>query len=238
VGLFTPLEYPGRLIVVEGIDGSGKSTQIQLLQKFLLSQGYPVVFTEWNSSELVKKTTKRAKRKQTLTPTTFSLLHATDFAHRFHHQVLPPLKAGMLVLADRYIFTAYARDGVRGVDPQWVRNLYRFSVEPDVAFYFRVPIEVGMQRILSGRPKLKYYEAGMDLNLSPDVRESFRIFQTRILEKYDAMTEEVGFTVIDATLPVNEQQRLVRERTLLALQGYAGRRHIVHVPRIYPEEEP
>jgi dTMP kinase len=219
--LFTRIKYPGRLIVVEGIDGSGKSTQIQLLQKFLASQGYPVVFTEWNSSELVKKTTKRAKRKQTLTPTTFSLLHATDFAHRFHHQVLPPLKAGMLVLADRYVFTAYARVAVR----------------PDVAFYFRVPIEVGMQRILSGRPKLKYYEAGMDLNLAPDVRESFRIFQTRILEKYDAMTEEVGFTVIDATQPVNEQQRLVRERTLLALQGYSGRRHIVFVPRLYPEVE-
>jgi dTMP kinase len=235
--LFTRIKYPGRLIVVEGIDGSGKSTQIQLLQKFLASQGYPVVFTEWNSSELVKKTTKRAKRKQTLTPTTFSLLHATDFAHRFHHQVLPPLKAGMLVLADRYVFTAYARDGVRGVDPRWVRNLYRFAVRPDVAFYFRVPIEVGMQRILSGRPKLKYYEAGMDLNLAPDVRESFRIFQTRILEKYDAMTEEVGFTVIDATQPVNEQQRLVRERTLLALQGYSGRRHIVFVPRLYPEVE-
>ena len=110
-----PHPYPGKLIIVEGIDGSGKSTQLQLLQKWLESQGHKVFFTEWNSSELVKDTTKKGKKSKSLTPTTFSLLHATDFATRLYHEILPPLKAGMLVLADRYMYTAFARDVVRGV---------------------------------------------------------------------------------------------------------------------------
>jgi len=210
---------------------------MMLLRKFLDSQGLPVVSTEWNSSELVKETTKRGKKKQNLTPTTFSLLHATDFAHRFHHLIMPPLKAGMIVLADRYVFTAYARDRVRGVDAAWVRNLYSFAVKPDIAFYFRVPIDVAMKRILSGRPKLKWYEAGMDLGLSGDINQSFKLFQSRILEEYDMMTPEVGFEVIDATLPVNRQQEAVRARVLDALRGYGGKRHIAVVPRIYPREE-
>ncbi|MEK7866859.1 MAG: thymidylate kinase [Planctomycetota bacterium] len=233
---FAPAVYPGRLIVVEGIDGSGKSTQLMLLRKFLESEGIPLIFTEWNSSELVRDTTKRGKRKQTLTPTTFSLLHATDFAHRFTYQILPPLKAGMLVLGDRYIYTAFARDTVRGMDPEWVRNLYRFAVRPTVAFYFRVPIEVAMKRILTGRVKLKYYEAGMDLGLSGDIGESFRLFQSRILQAYDAMASEVGFEVIDATLPVNEQQRIVRAKTMKAMEGYTTRRHIERMPRLYTRE--
>src|SRR5262245_54979497 len=222
--LFTKVNYPGRLIVVEGIDGSGKSTQITLLHKFLESQGYPVVFTEWNSSGLVRETTKRGKKKQNLTPTTFSLLHATDFAHRFHHQIVPPLKAGMIVLADRYVLPAYARDGVRGVDPVWVRNLYRFAVRPDVAFYFRVPIDVSMKRIITGRAQIKHYEAGMDLHLSADIVESFRIFQGRILDAYDAMREEAGFEVIDATLSVNEQQKMMRTKVVETLKNYKGKK--------------
>ncbi len=236
IELFTPTEHRGRLIIVEGIDGSGKSTQLSLLRKFLESQGYPVVFTEWNSSDLVKETTKRGKRKQNLTPTTFSLLHATDFAHRFHHAILPPLKAGMVVLADRYVFTAYARDAVRGCDATWVRNLYSFAVTPSVAFYFRVPIDVAIKRILTGRTKLKWYEAGMDMGLAPDERASFRLFQSRILEEYDAMTQEVGFDVVDATLPVNKQQEAMRGRVVAALNGYTGKKHIATLPRIYPSE--
>ncbi len=234
--LFTPVAHSGRLIVVEGIDGSGKSTQLMLLRKFLESEGYPLVFTEWNSSELVRETTKKGKKKQRLTPTTFSLLHATDFAHRFFYQILPPLKAGMMVLADRYVFTAYARDVVRGMDPEWIRNLYRFSVKPDVAFYFRVPIEVAMKRILSGRVKLKWYEAGMDLGISADIRESFRRFQSDIVEAYDRMAEEVGFFIVDGTLAVNEQQRIVRARALEVLSGFTARRHVVRSPRLYERE--
>ncbi|MFO0729911.1 MAG: hypothetical protein U0231_16125 [Nitrospiraceae bacterium] len=146
-----PHPYPGKLIIVEGIDGSGKSTQLQLLQKWLESQGHKVFFTEWNSSELVKDTTKKGKKSKSLTPTTFSLLHATDFATRLYHEILPPLKAGMLVLADRYMYTAFARDVVRGVSPAWVRKLYSFAITPDLAFYFKVPIDVAIDRLL-GEP--------------------------------------------------------------------------------------
>src|SRR5262252_3625418 len=136
-----PHNFPGKLIIVEGIDGSGKSTQLQLAMRYLQAKGYKPFFTEWNSADLVKTVTKKGKKKMSLTPMTFSLLHATDFAHRLVHNILPPLKAGMIVLADRYICTAFARDVVRGVSPSWVRDLYRFAVRPAISFYFRVPLE-------------------------------------------------------------------------------------------------
>ena len=126
-----PHPYPGKLIIVEGIDGSGKSTQLLLLHKWLESKGHKVFFTEWNSSELVKDTTKRGKKNKSLTPTTFSLLHATDFASRLYHEILPPLKAGMLVLADRYIYTLMVRDIVRGAEPGWVESIYSMAPVPD-----------------------------------------------------------------------------------------------------------
>ncbi len=211
--------YPGRLFIVEGVDGSGKSTQIALLRQWLISEGYPVFFSEWNSSPLVKKTTTRGKRKQLLTPTSFSLIHATDFADRTEHDIIPPLKAGAIVLADRYIYTAFARDVARGVDKEWVRELYHFAVKPTVAFYYRVPLEVSLNRILSGRTELKYYEAGMDLGLSNDPRESFKLFQQRIVSEYEQMTPEFGLTVMDATLPIPEQQRQMREIIRPYLQG-------------------
>ena len=144
------------------------------------------------------------------TPTTFSLIHATDFADRLERYILPLLKAGAIVCADRYAYTAFARDVVRGVASSWVRNLYRFAIQPNVAFYFRVPLDVALGRILGGRDALKYYEAGMDLELSRDVEESFRIFQGRILDEYEAMAEEMGFHVIDATKSIEEQQREMR----------------------------
>lgn len=205
-----PHNYPGRLIIVEGIDGSGKSTQIRLLQRWLTNLGYNVFFTEWNSADLVKKTTKRGKKNRSLTPTTFSLLHATDFAHRLVSNILPPLKAGMIVLADRYVYTAYARDHVRGCHRDWVRKVYRYAPKPDIAFYFKVPIEVSIRRITMTRQVLKDFEAGMDLNLHPDPIESFRLFQGMILEEYDRMTEENDFVVIDASVNIAEQQKVVR----------------------------
>ena len=210
---------PGRLFIVEGIDGSGKSTQLMLLQKWLESEGYVVYSSEWNSSALVHDVTKRGKKKKMLTPITFSLIHATDFADRTEHHIIPPLKAGAVVLADRYIYTAFARDVVRGVSPHWVRELYGFAVKPTVAFYFRTPLDVAMKRILGGRDALKYYEAGMDLDLSDDIEESFRAFQGRIIEEYEKMVSEYGLVVIDASLSIEEQQAQMRQIVLASLAG-------------------
>jgi dTMP kinase len=213
---------PGKLIIVEGIDGSGKSTQIDLLYKWLQAQGRSVYFSEWNSSMLVKSTTKRAKKEKLFTPTTFSLLQCTDFADRWENRILPMLKAGVIVLADRYAFTAFGRDVARGVDREWVRNLYSFALQPDVALYFRVPLDVAVQRITSARAKLKYYEAGMDLELSESRVESFTLFQERILNEYDRMVDEFNLTVINGNLTVQAQQRLVREIVKQELAGWKG----------------
>ena len=212
------------MIAVEGIDGSGKSTQLLLLERWLIAQGYRVHFTEWNSSLLVRRSMKRGKKKDLLTPTTFCLLHAVDFADRLTYQIIPPLKAGMIVLADRFVYTAFARDVARGVHPDWVRAVYGFAPRPDLTFYFRVPIEVSLQRLLTGRTKLKYHEAGMDVGLAPDPVDSFRLFQSRVLENYDKVTDEYGLRVIDAAADVPTQQQVVRRQVEKMLEGYDGPR--------------
>src|ERR1700722_479902 len=208
---FAELGFPGRLIAVEGLDGSGKSTQIYLLKRWLELQGLKVFFSEWNSSDLVKSATSKGKKRELLTPTTFSLIHATDFADRYERQLVPLLRAGYIVLCDRYIFTAFARDTVRGCPPEWVRGLYDFAAHPDLVFFFKAPLETSFQRILDGRPQLKYFEAGMDLRLSSDPYESFRIFQGRILEQYLAMSADFKFLVVDGSQPIEAQQNIVRD---------------------------
>jgi dTMP kinase len=208
--LDTPHTYPGRLFVVEGIDGSGKTTQLALLAKWLTASGHRVFVTEWNSSALAKAATKAGKKKTALTPMTFSLLHATDFADRLLYKIIPPLKAGMIVLADRYAFTAFARDAARGVDRQWVRDLYSFAVRPDLTVYFRVTIDVSLDRLLARRVKLKFYEAGMDMGWSTNPTESFRIFQSKVLEEYDRIVPEHDLSVVDAAGSITEQQRRFR----------------------------
>jgi dTMP kinase len=217
--MFGKHRFPGRLFIVEGIDGSGKSTQLMLLKKWLESEGYVVYFSEWNSSPLVRDVTKRGKKKHMLTPMTFSLIHATDFADRTEHDIIPPLKAGAVVLADRYIYTAFARDVVRGVSARWVRELYAFAVKPTVAFYFRTPLEVAMKRILGGRDAIKYYEAGMDVGLSEDIEESFELFQGKIIDEYEKMVDEFALVPIDATRSIEEQQAVVRRIVRQALEG-------------------
>jgi dTMP kinase len=220
--LTSPHEYPGTLIVVEGIDGSGKTTQLALLTKWLVAEGHRVFVTEWNSSALVKVATKSGKKKNALTPMTFSLLHATDFADRLLYKIIPPLKAGMIVLADRYAYTAFARDATRGVDRQWVRELYSFAVKPDLALYFRVPIDVSLDRLMARRVKLKFYEAGMDLGWSSHPVESFRLFQGKVLGEYDRLVDEFGLEVIDARTSITVQQQIVRRLT----SPYLERQHM------------
>src|ERR1041384_5493923 len=204
MSLLAPNRHRGKLIIVEGIDGSGKSTQMSLLSRWLRSQGYAVAFSEWNSSPLVRQTTRRGKKKEMFTPTTFSLIHATDFADRLESYILPLVKSGAIVCADRYAYTAYARDVARGASRRWVQNLYRFTLRPDLCFYFRVPLDVALGRILGGRDAIKYYEAGMGLGLARDVEESFRIFQGRILDEYEGMAKEMGFQIIDAALSIEQ----------------------------------
>jgi dTMP kinase len=203
-------KYPGVLIAVEGLDGSGKSTQIHLIQRWLELEGYKVYFTEWNSSLAIKPATQKAKKRQLLTPTTFSLIHCTDFADRYERQIWPLLRAGYIVLSDRYIYTAFARDAVRKCNLNWVKKMYSFAVHPFLTFFFHVPLEVALNRILSSRPKLKYHEAGMDLNLADSAYKSFRIFQGRINQEYLKLAKDYHMITIDATQHVEKQQEEVR----------------------------
>src|SRR5271156_2224858 len=208
--LFQKHDYPGKLFVVEGVDGSGKSTQLALLRNWLEAKGKSVIFTEWNSSKLISKTIRQAKRSNSLIPVTFSILHATDFADRLENIIIPALKAGLIVLADRYCYTAFARDVARGVDKEWVRNLYGFAIRPDGAFYFQLPVEVSLDRIANSRAP-GFYEAGMDIGLSRDPRESFQLFQSIIINEYDKMITEFGLYTMPATRPIHEQQMLFRD---------------------------
>src|SRR5437868_5538901 len=202
-------KLPGRLIIVEGIDGSGKSTQLDLLRKWLVNQGYLVIFSEWNSSPIVKSTTRRGKRMQLLSPMSFSLIHAADFASRTYSQIMPALQAGAIVLADRYVYTAYVRDAVRGVNRTWLRRLYSFDV----------PLDEAMKRISVGRPELKYYEAGLDLGLSGDPYESFQLFQGLIRAEYERVVSEFGLVRMDATESLIHQQQRMREIVRPFLDG-------------------
>ena len=212
-------KYPGRLIIVEGIDGSGKSTQIDLLGKWLTSLGYVTVFTEWNSSPIVRLTTKRGKDQRLLTPMSFSLIHAADFANRVYTQILPALKSGTVVLADRYVYTAFARDAARGVNRDWLRRIYSFAVRPSLALYFKVPLEESIRRIVAGRESIGFYESGQDLDLAASRRESFKAFQQRLLDEYDRLTEEFGLVAVDATGTISEQQQLIRKYVKPLLAG-------------------
>ncbi len=220
--------YPGRLFVFEGLDGSGKSTQAALLAKWLAAQGYRVFQTEWNSSELVSSTIRRGKKKGLLTPTTFSLLHATDFADRFDRKILPPLRAGYVVVCDRYSFTAFVRDAARGCDPGWVRTIYSFAPTPDVTFYFRVPVRVTLQRKIASRLKINYYEAGMDLGLSDDVHDSYERFQGRLKREYDRLAVSDRMTAVDSTRSVERIQAVLRDHVRPILSGFPTMETLMH----------
>lgn len=220
--------YPGRLLVFEGLDGSGKSTQARLLAKWLVARGHRVFITEWNSSELVSSTIRRGKKKNLLTPTTFSLLHATDFADRFERQILPPLRAGYLVVCDRYVYTAFVRDAARGCDPAWVRTLYSFAPRPDRAFYFRVPVNVTLRRKLASRLKISFYEAGMDMGLSDDIIESYERFQSRLKREYDKLASEDEFTIVDSGRSVEVIQSDLRRQIQPMLDGFPKAETLIH----------
>ncbi|MBQ8635615.1 dTMP kinase [bacterium] len=209
--------YDGVLICVEGIDGSGKTTQIELLYNWLKSKKTDVILTQWNSSELISNTTKKAKKKNLLSGRTFSLLHAVDFADRLEQTIKPALKAGFIVLADRYFYTALARDVARGVDPQWVRNMYSFAIEPDLTFYFDASPKDSLERICANRQP-KFYEAGMDMKLSNNPYKSYVLFQNRIVEQYKEMVEEFDLVQINALDSIYSKQSFIREKVVELLK--------------------
>lgn len=212
--------YEGTLVCVEGIDGSGKSTQLTLLRDWLKSNGKDVIFTEWNSSPLISQTTKLAKKKNMLSPRTFSLLHAVDFADRLKQVIAPALKAGFIVLADRYAYTAFARDVARGVDPKWVREVYNFAIKPDLTVYFDIDPKTSMERICFNRTP-KFYEAGMDLKLSNDPFESYQLFQTKVIKEYKKMLKEFDIIKLDSKDSIHKKQVAIRSmlKEILAEKG-------------------
>ena len=214
--------YEGTLVCVEGIDGSGKSTQLALLRDWLKAGGKDVIYTEWNSSPLISQTTKLAKKKNMLSPRTFSLLHAVDFADRLKQVIAPALKAGFIVLADRYAYTAFARDVARGVDPKWVRQVYDFAIRPDLTIYFDIDPKTSMERICFNRTP-KFYEAGMDLKLSNDPFESYLLFQSRVIDEYKKMLSEYDIVKLDANESIHKKQVQIREmlQKILVSKGVA-----------------
>lgn len=218
--LFQEHDLKGTLICVEGIDGSGKSTQLAILRDWLKSKGLDVIYTEWNSSDLISQTTKRAKKKNLLSPRTFSLLHAVDFADRLEQIIIPAMKAGFIVLADRYVYTAFARDVARGVDKDWVRNEYGFAIKPDLTLYYSISAEISLERICSNRTP-SFYEAGMDMKLSNNPYKSYVIFQNMVNTEYLQMVDEFGLVKIDAQQSIHSKQVKMRElvKECLAKKG-------------------
>ena len=209
---YLPLEgYPGKLIAIEGTDGVGRSTQIALLREWLEVQGYGVVETGWTRSELIGPTIELAKSSNTLNKLTFVLLYATDFADRLEKEIIPALKAGFIVLSDRYIFTALARAGVRGVDRQWIRNLFGFAIAPHLVFYLRIDEKTLIRRVLQARG-MDYWESGMDMKLGDDIYESFRAYQRQLLKEYASMADEFNFRVLDARRKVDVIQDELRRQ--------------------------
>src|SRR5437899_5149768 len=189
--------YPGKLIAIEGTDGVGRSTQIQLLREWLEVKGHGVVETGWTRSPLMQPTIELAKSSNTLNKLTFVLLYATDFADRLEKEIIPALKAGFIVLTDRYIFTALARAGVRGVDRQWLRNLYGFGIAPHLVFYLSIDVKTLIGRLLEPRG-MEYGESGMDLKGGDDIYDSFRTNQNKVLKEYASMGDEFHFRTLDA----------------------------------------
>ncbi|HEY9075565.1 MAG TPA: thymidylate kinase [Anaerolineaceae bacterium] len=209
-------EVNGMLIALEGTDGVGRSTQTQLLRRWLEDSGYAVSDTGLRRSPLTQPGLDAAKSGHTLEHLTMSLFYATDFADRLESQIIPALKAGFLVLSDRYFYSTIARDVVRGADPQWIRKVYGIALKPDVIFYLRADVPTLVSRMVYGRG-FNYWEAGMDMHLADNLYDSFCIYQARLIEQFDAMADEFGFVTIDANRPIPEvfNDLKIRIKTLL-----------------------
>ena len=206
-----PFQKKGKLIAIEGTDGIGRSTQVALLKNWLEVQGYAVVETGWARSNLMHKSIELAKSGNTMDRMTFTLLYATDFADRFENLIIPALKSGHIVLTDRYIFTAIARDVVREADTKWIRNLFSFAMVPDLMLYLKIDVESLIGRAIESGG-MNYWEAGMDMHMGQDLFDSFVNYQSALIGEYNKLSKEYDFQAIDATQSVEEIQQNIREK--------------------------
>ncbi|MFP5260291.1 MAG: dTMP kinase [Blastocatellia bacterium] len=205
-------ELRGRLIVIEGPDGVGRSTQVAMLKPWLESNGHAVLDTGMTRSALAGKGIKQAKAGITLGPISLSLFYATDFADRLENEMIPALRAGFIVLTDRYIYSLIARAIVRGLDGGWIRSVYGLALKPDAIFYLRANVSDLIPRVLSSPAGFDYWESGMDLHLGGDLFDSFEEYQTRMLAVFDSMIAHYGFEVIDATQPIDAIYKSLQRR--------------------------
>jgi dTMP kinase len=199
----------GHLIAIEGTDGVGRSTQIELLRPWLELEGYAVSNTGWTRSPLLSSTINEAKAGHQLTVTTFSLLYAADFADRLEHEILPALQAGFIVIADRYMYTAFARNSVMGADPQWTREVFGMALVPDLVLYLDIDVDSLIPRVVRGKG-MDYWESGMHLSLGTDLFDSFQHYQSRLIDEYRGLAHEFGFVTIDARAPIADVQNELR----------------------------
>ncbi|HYO08731.1 MAG TPA: hypothetical protein VER17_07130 [Tepidisphaeraceae bacterium] len=199
----------GRLIVIEGTDGVGRSTQSFMLKQWLEVQGYAVHDTGWTRSKLVGQAITEAKTGHALHRLTYSLMYATDLADRLEYQILPALRSGFIVLADRYIYTALARGIARGAEQAWLRDLFSFAVAPDLVFYLRLGVHDLVPRVLAAG-KMNYWESGMDMNYGDDLHDSFVAYQSELINQFDAMADEYQFITVDARQEPQAIQRQLR----------------------------
>ncbi|HYQ86357.1 MAG TPA: thymidylate kinase [Bacteroidota bacterium] len=216
-------EMKGKLIVIEGTDGVGRSTQIEDIRRWLEIKGYGVVTTGWTRSPLMSKAINEAKSGHTLNIHTFSLLYAADLADRLENEIIPALKAGFIVLADRYIYTAFARSVVRGADREWIHRVFGFALEPDAVFYMKIDIEDLIPRVINSETLVKrywedeagegldYWESGMDLKLGDDFYDSFIAYQKCILKEFNRIAKRFAFTIVDAAISFEETNRVLKK---------------------------
>lgn len=205
-----PADYPGILITIEGTDGVGRTTQIAMLREWLEVQGYGVVETGWTRSRLIGRTITQAKEGRMLNRWTYSLIYAADFADRLEKEILPALRSGFVVLADRYVFTAFARDTVRGTDRQWVRDLFGFAPKPHLVLYLKLDITTLIRRVMVRGP-IDYFESGMDMAMGDDPYDSFKRYQNLLIKEYNQMAEEFGFHTLNARVQPERLQEQIRQ---------------------------
>lgn len=214
-------DLTGRLIVIEGSDAVGRTTQIQLLRNWLEVEGVGTIETGWTRSPLVKDTIDLAKEGHTMNVLTLNLLYATDFADRLEHEIIPALRAGFIVISDRYVYTAFARAIVRGANPQWIRNIFGFALQPDLVVYLKADPKTLFKRALLSKG-LDYWESGRDQNPGLDPYDSFLRYQTQLLREFDRMAKEYSFSVINARRSINAVQKNLRETVVKTIPGLSS----------------